>query len=146
MSHVHDLPSGIRAAAYCRLRMVLFRCERITLKDDQFDRQYDREIVRPKLAALRWLARERFAEKPQLEREIDELEKAIDELVNLPLRFTDDGESPERVCPACGSRSPRLTDVDQCDHCSNCLSVVMPAFRRLESHETGFGTEGMEFQ
>ncbi len=129
-------------AASTQLDFILEDCKRMTLTDTR-GRRFRLENIRPAFAALRWLASERFADASHLPAAIDELERQVEQLAELPLRDSGRWVGSAAFCPACGA-TPREPDkYDPIRYCSPCLGVIMPGLQRVRSCEEGFGTEAI---
>lgn len=101
------------------------------------------------LAELRRLAREHFADRPAIPPAIDELERALARLADLP-GVPEEGPPAEYTCPSCGAALDRrgkygfpAPDAPTDIYCSPCLQIVMPAACELRSWESGFGSEAI---
>lgn len=123
--------------------MILDACKQITLCD-AFKRRYWLEIILPSFAALRWLNCERFGNSPEIASGIDQLERGVRRLVDLPISGSPDPETGTLArCPACRSEPRAPDEYDSIRYCSTCLDIIMPALSQIRSWDTGFGTDGI---
>jgi hypothetical protein len=129
-------------AASWQLDLILNCCKRATLTGAS-GRRLMLGVVRPALAALRWLAEHRFRDQPRLADGIAELERQVEQLAALPLRDPDPADRPVSRCPACGGPPTVPHRYDPIPYCSPCLGVITPGLRRLRSCEDGFGTDAI---
>lgn len=126
-------------AASVQLDLILDYSKRITLPGVS-GRKFMLEVIQPAFAALRLLAKERFAGSPQIVDGIAELERQTEQLSSMSLCNPEHRGGPAARCPACGGEPTAPSKYDPTSYCSPCLDIIMPA---LVSCEEGFGTEGI---
>lgn len=129
-------------AASQQLDMILDYCKKITLSGTR-GRHFMFEVIRPAFAALRWLAKERFADSPEIVASVAELERGAEQLAELPLLNPDHRGGPAALCPACGRPPNAPNEYDPISYCSPCLNNIMPGLLRVRSNDEGFGTEAI---
>jgi hypothetical protein len=102
------------------------------------------EVIRPAIAALRWLNQTRFDSSLHIAKSIDLLERQVETLAQLTQKDPDRRIAgyPDR-CPVCNEARTEPNQYDPTPYCPNCLEIIMPALMRVRSCEHGFGTEAI---
>lgn len=129
-------------AASVQLDLILGYAKKMTLSGAA-GRRFMAEVIRPAFAALRWLNAARFAAAPRIAAGLDELERGVDALADMPLADPDHRGGPAPRCPACGEEPTAAGPYNAAAYCSRCLEAIMPGLVRVRSCEEGFGTESI---
>lgn len=143
----HPLTKHIFAA--CWAEGAIVQDAKLITRSARRERLRVRDGCAPGFAELRRLARDHFADRPAIPPAIDELERALTQLADLP-GVPEDGLPADYTCPACGAALDRRgkygfpdPDAPTDIYCSPCLGIVMPAACDLRSWESGFGSEAI---
>lgn len=143
----HPLTKHVFAA--CWAEGAILQNAKLITRSGRRDRLRVRDECAPAFAELRRLARDQFAGRPAIPPAIDELERALSQLADLP-GVPEEGQPAEYTCPACGAALDRRgkygfpAQEDPTDiYCSLCLNIIMPSLCELGSWESGFGTDAI---
>ena len=128
-------------AAAGQIDLILHYAKWMTVSDAQ-QRRAMLEIMRPAVAALRWLNHERFNRSRRIEATIDRLEREAEGLAERPVVHPPPvGGVPAR-CPACGEPPRPPDDWEKIPYCGACLGR-MPSLMDIQAVGPGFGTDIM---